>query len=443
FKTVDGGYHWQIISPDLSTNDPVKTNRNTGGLTRDVTGAETHCAITAISASPLNPAVLWVGTDDGNVQITRDGGVHWTNVRRHVPGVPKAIWVSSLEASHFDEGTCYITFDGHRSANYSTWVFKTTDYGKTWRSISHNLPDGNSMYVIREDLQNKDLLFAGSEFACFVSLDGGDSWQRLMNNLPTVAIHDLVIHPRDRDLIAGTHGRSLWILDDITPLEQLTDEVLNADAYVFHQRPATRWEDATRGGVRGHQFFAGENPPYIPKRKDIVRAKLISGGLINYYLKTRSQQPVVMRISDISGQNHRTLQVAGEPGINRALWDLRFDPTAEQTQKFVARLHKILDKIAKLPARTPEQEQVFRQARQDLQKARNNDVALNRIFDRLRETFGSLGIFRRTFRGRLQGKAVPPGEYRIELEAGGKTYHGTIRVRRDPMLEARDTTAGR
>jgi len=226
FKTVDEGHHWQIISPDLSTNDPIKTRRESGGLTRDVTGAETHCTVTTISESPLIPGLIWVGTDDGNVQVTRDGGVTWKNVRKNIGGVPRGIWVSCIEASHFDEGSCYIAFDGHRNDDFSAWIFRTSDYGESWTSLTNNIPHGQCMYVIREDLKNRNLLFAGSEFACFASLDGGETWAHLMNDMPTVAFHDLVIHPRDGDLVAATHGRSFWIMDDIAPLQQLTQGIL-------------------------------------------------------------------------------------------------------------------------------------------------------------------------------------------------------------------------
>jgi photosystem II stability/assembly factor-like uncharacterized protein len=164
------GDSWEIISPDLSTQDPVKIDRKTGGLTADVTGAENHCSIITVSESPLKPGIIWVGTDDGNVQLTKDGGKSWANVRANFKGVPDGIWVSRVEASHYDEETCYVTFDGHRSDNFMPWVFKTTDFGQTWMSISSNLPDGQVAYVIREDRKNKDLLFLGTEFAVFVSL---------------------------------------------------------------------------------------------------------------------------------------------------------------------------------------------------------------------------------------------------------------------------------
>jgi photosystem II stability/assembly factor-like uncharacterized protein len=433
FKTVDGGLHWQIISPDLSTNDRAKWDvARPGGLTRDATGAETHCSITAISESPLVPGLIWVGTDDGNVQVTRDGGATWTNVRKSVPGVPDGIWVSSLEASHFEPGTAYVTFDGHRSADFRTWVFRTADYGATWTSVAGNLPADQPLYVVREDLKNKDLLFAGSEFALFVSLDSGKQWARWMNGMPTVAVHDLVIHPRDNDLVAGTHGRGIFILDDITPLQQLTDAVRNAPAHVFQNRPATIWEDASRGGVRGHFFFAAENPPYIPKRDNVVRAKLINGALIHYYLKARAGD-VRIEVSEITGQKKRTLFSSAEPGIHRALWDLRFDPTPEQVKQFVTRVAQALDRIEKLPSLTSAQKEVVAWARKEISEAGSDDERLNAVRDKLMDEFADAGALPRFF-GRLQGEEAGPGEYLVTLHADGKSYTSTLTVRPDPIL---------
>ncbi|MFQ5638028.1 MAG: hypothetical protein ACE5IR_08540 [bacterium] len=439
FKTIDQGEHWHIISPDLSTQDSIKYDPESGGLTRDVTGAETHGAITAFSESPLNPALLWVGTDDGNVQITRNGGEHWTNVRANILDVPEGIWVSCVEASFFEEGACYVTFDGHRSGNFSTWVFKTTNYGETWTNITHNLPDGNSMYVIRQDRKNPNLLFAGSEFACFVSLDNGETWERLMNNMPTVAVHDLVIHPRDGDLVAGTHGRGIWILDDMSPLQQLTDEILEKEAHIFENRPITIWEDATRGGVRGHMFFAGENPPYIPKRENIVREKMISGGLIHYYLKSKTKKEVVMEISDISGENRRRLVVTNEPGINRVLWDLRFEPTEKQRERFRALMNEFFEIFLRLPNLAKKERQWLQRQQKAFERAQTGEEfnqvrtdILNRYrYERsLRRVFGR----RRFLPGRLLGNLAEPGQYIVTLTAAGKTTRSMITVRRDPIL---------
>ncbi len=434
FKTVDEGYHWQIISPDLSANDPVKTDRNSGGITRDATGAETHCAITAFSESPLDPQLLWVGTDDGNVQISQNGGAVWTNVRDNIKGVPEGIWVSCVEASHFEKGTCYVTFDGHRSANLSPWVFKTTDFGKSWINITNNIPDGNSMYVIREDLKNKNLLFAGSEFTCFVSVNGGAEWNRFMENMPTVAFHDLVIHPRDNDLIAGTHGRSIWIADDITPLQQFTEEVQNSPAFIFDNRPITLWEDASRGGVRGHMFYAGENPPYIPKRANIVRAKLTNGGLINYYLKSKPESDVVFEISDITGERKRIIKVNGEPGINRLAWDLRFDPTAEQIRQRVSELESVIERLPQLVNLNREQKNFLNQVKKDLVSIKNMRE-INMLRGRLMNRFRDVSSLRRSFSTRgVRGPAAGPGVYVIKMTVDGKVYSNKITVREDPML---------
>jgi photosystem II stability/assembly factor-like uncharacterized protein len=447
FQTVDGGQRWKIISPDLSTNDPVKWNaEKPGGLTRDATGAETHCSITAISESPLVPGLVWAGTDDGNLQVTRDGGATWTNVRKNVSDVPEGTWVSSVEASHFDAGTAYVTFDGHRSGDFRSWMFKTTDGGATWTNLSAGFPQrvspasphGHSLYVVREGLRNPNLLFAGSEFAVFISLDGGKTWKYFINGLPTVAVHDLVIHPRDGDLIAGTHGRGIYILDDITPLEQLTNAVLEAPAHLFANRAATIWEDASRGGVRGHFFFAAENPPYIPKRADVVRAKLINGALAHYYLKAKAASAARLEITETSGQRRRTLAVSGEPGIHRALWDLRFDPTAEQVQQFITRIGAALDRLEKSPSLSAEQKQSLAWARTEIREAGADAERLNALRERLLEEFGEFSAVQRGFVGRLQGETAPPGEYFLRLTVDGKSYAGKLTVRPDPILAGRN-----
>ncbi|MCK4760542.1 MAG: hypothetical protein KAT69_10865, partial [Candidatus Aminicenantes bacterium] len=334
FKSVDRGDHWQIISPDLTTNDPEKHSKPTGGITLDQTGAEMHCTITTISESPITPGIIWVGTDDSNVQLTRDGGSTWANVRENVPDVPEGIWVSRIEASHFAEETCYLTFDGHRSDLFKPYVFKTTDYGKTWTNISGNLPDGGPVYVIREDLKNKNLLFVGTEFAVFFSRDGGKNWTNLSLNMPTVAFHDLMIHPRDNDLIAGTHGRGIWILDDISPLQQATDKVLSSEAFLFeNDRPGTQWLSLRRGGYgRGNLFFQGENPP--------------EGATINFYLKDKPSGPVNIEITDATGKLKTTFSLKNpEVGVNRLMWDMQFDPTPEQLKQRLTQMQQMMDRI--------------------------------------------------------------------------------------------------
>ena len=209
FKSVDRGGTWRIISPDLTSNDPDKRNPSLSGyLTNSVTGGENHFTIITIAESPRNDALIWVGTDDGYVQVSRDGGTSWMEVGANLPGVEERAWVSRVEPSHFAEGRCYVTLDNHRKDDMRPYVFVTEDYGATWTDISSNLPGKFSTYVIHEDPVNENLLFVGTETAVHFSYNRGQEWQELMANMPTVAIHDLVIHPRDGDLVAGTHGRS-------------------------------------------------------------------------------------------------------------------------------------------------------------------------------------------------------------------------------------------
>jgi hypothetical protein len=445
FRTVDGGGRWSIISPDLSSNDRARYDpEKPGGLTRDATGAETHCSITAISESPLVPGLLWAGTDDGNLHVTRDGGATWTDVRKNVPGVPAGTWVSSIEASHFEPGTAYVTFDGHRTGDFRSWLFKTADYGATWTDLSGGFPQrsspasphGHALYVVREDPKNRNLLYAGSEFAFFLSFDAGRTWRLFTNGLPTVAVHDIVVHPRDNDVIIGTHGRGIFILDDITPLQQLTGAVLDAPAHLFQNRPATIWEDASRGGVRGHFYFASENPPYIPKRDDVVRAKLTNGALIHYYLKAAGEARI--EVFDAAGEKKRTIAAGGAAGIRRALWDLRFDPAPPQVQQFTARMKQALDRIEKLTALTAEQKELAAWARKEVAEAGADDARLNALREKLQDEFGGMRALQGAFGGRLEGEAVSPGTYLVRLHAAGQTYTGTLTVRPDPMLAARN-----
>mgnify|MGYP001604038656 CR=1 FL=1 len=390
FKSVDRGETWTIISPDLSTNDPVKTNPESGGLTRDVTSAETHGTIITIAESPIARGLLWAGTDDGHVQVTRNGGAAWTNVRANIPEAAKDLWVSRVTPSRFAEGTAYVTLDGHRSDDFRPWIFKTTDYGRTWTKISANLPGDQPVYVMTEDDKNPNLLFAGTEFAAFVSIDGGARWERLMNDLPTVAVHDLVIHPRDGDLVAATHGRSVWILDDITPLQQLTTPVLASDAHVFQNRVATLWRGVSRGATRGHMLFMGRNPLTIDQRPPgNSPSDLDNRAAVHFYVKSGGK--VNIEITDPAGRDRHTAAIDAHAGINRYYWSLRFDPTEEQKKEAERR-------------------------RQQLAAG---------------EFGGEEG-----FGGRMQiGTPAGAGTYLITLTVGGKTYPGQVVVREDPALE--------
>ena len=325
FQSKNGGQTWEIISPDLTTNDSKKIAAgNNGGITPDNTGAEDHCTIFTISPSPIDAGLIWLGTDDGNVQLTLDEGKNWKNVRNNFPNVPDFTWVTQVEASHFDPAVAYIAFDGHRDNVFKPFVFKTMDFGKTWIDIASNLPETEVIRVIREDTKNKSLLFLGTETGVWYSLNAGKEWHRLNEGMPTVSVYDLVIHPRENDLIAATHGRSLFILDDISPLQQLTPTIAAGKAWLFHQKPAILWANKSRGAQRGHFWFAGKNPANIKPITSLPRAVFENGALIHFYLKDTSE-PASIQITDKSGTLTTTLPVENKTGIQRIRWNLKFD----------------------------------------------------------------------------------------------------------------------
>ena len=326
FKTSDRGDNWRVISPDLTRNDVEKTLRKSGGLTPDEDpggGAEFYGTIVTVTESPLSQGEIWVGTDDGNIQVTRNDGATWEEVGKNIKDVPSHdLYVSRVEPSHHTRGTAYVSIDGHEAAIFKPFVFKTTDYGKTWTSISANLPDGGPVYVVKEDLKNPNLLFAGTEFAMYYSIDGGKKWARLNNNLPTV------VDPGHRDPSARQRpdhrdeGRGLWIMDDITPLQQLSEKVTSADAYLFDNRPATQWLRLQPQGTGGTLGFRGENPT--------------RNAVINYHLGSGASGQVQFEITDVTGQHKRTIQVPVRPGINRLEWNMTFDPSPEQLARVSA-----------------------------------------------------------------------------------------------------------
>lgn len=318
FKSLDRGETW-TASADL-TRKIDRDKLQIMGILGDQPmvskndGVSNYSNITTIAESALLPGVLWVGTDDGNVQLSRDGGATFTDVTKNIPVLAaNNHQVSRVEPSHFDAGTCYVTVDGHRSNDHKPYVYVTRDFGATWSLISNNLPVGN-VNVIREDLKNKNLLFVGTEYGLFISLNGGGEWKRFMTGLPTVRIDDLVIHPRDNDLIAGTHGRGIWIVDDISVLQQLNDKVLAANAHLFDIRPGVQWlnEVTLSRSTGGAKNFRGENPQ--------------PGTAISYYLGKEPAGDVKITISDINGKVLRNINGTKKAGLNRIQWNLRGDP---------------------------------------------------------------------------------------------------------------------
>lgn len=311
FKTRNGGQSWEVISPDLSTNDPEKQKDSGGPITLDNTGAEIHCTIITISESPVVAGIIWCGTDDGNVQVTRNGGRTWKNVVENIPDLPSSTWCSRIEASHFDARTAYVAFDGHRTDDYETYLYKTSDYGETWTPIKGNLPFG-WVHVIREDLKNKNLLYAGTEFGVYASLDGGESWFSLKNNLPTAAVRDIAVHPRENDLIIGTHGRGIWIIDDISPLQEMTKEVFASGPHLFGIRPTTQYLRSTRGESYSSKVYAAKNPSY--------------GMILNAYFKTKPEERPKIFIKDKRGETIFKLELPIKEGLQRKTWNLQYIP---------------------------------------------------------------------------------------------------------------------
>ena len=326
FKSYNQGDTW-VASEDLTKKidrSTVAVMEAPGTVTQlsKNDGVVAYSTIITISESPVMPGVVWVGTDDGNVQVSRDGGLTFSEVGKNMPGLPpnNLHWISRIDASHFDQGTAYVAVDGHRSDDLKPYVFVTRDFGKTFQSISSNLPEYGNVQVIREDPKNRDLLYAGTEFGLYVSLDGGKKWQKFMNNYPTVRTDDILVHPRENDLIVASHGRSVWIADDITPLQQLTQAVRDSDATLFDIRPTVAWVNDQQNNqqVGGQKVFEGENAP--------------RGAAINYYLKSAATGDVKITITNASGATIRTLDGPKTAGINRVMWNLAPQPQPGQQQ---------------------------------------------------------------------------------------------------------------
>ena len=309
FRSRDRGETWERVSPDLTTNDPAKQRQEeSGGLSVDNSSAENHCTIFSICESPRNPQIVWVGTDDGNVQLTQDGGRTWANVARKLPGLPPNTWVSGIEAGHFDEGTAYVTFDGHQTGDMKTYVYRTTDLGKTWQSLI--TPDLKGYaHVVREDLVKSRLLFVGTESGLFLSVDGGVQWAPIKGEFPPVAVRDLAIQPRESDLLVATHGRGIWILDDLSPVRGVSPEVLAADAAFLPSRPSVMMIPASE-----QRFDASEYSGRVPEEAAIV----------SYYLKKRHMfGDLKLEFYDAKGTLITTLPGGKRRGINRVTWPMR------------------------------------------------------------------------------------------------------------------------
>ncbi len=362
-KSPDKGRTWEIISPDLTTNDPEKQRQaESGGLTLDVTNAENHTTIMCIAPSPVQEGVIWVGTDDGNIQLTRDGGKNWQLVSKDLTSgkkgkVPPATWIPHVEASKFDAATAYAVFDDHRRSNWTTYVYVTHDFGRTWKSLATPEIDGFA-HVIEEDTVNKNLLFLGTEFGLYVSFDGGNSWMKWTQGLPTVPVRDLAVHPRENDLIIATHGRSIYIIDDISPLREISNELLQKKLHLFKVQNAVQYQQGRLSSHMspGDTAYAGENKRtdacftyyLIPserkaeepesRERDEMRQQMMArmrqmGGMARFrgmgMMAGSSRVSII--IEDSQGQVVARMNGTENKGINRSYWSFREqDPRTSQ-----------------------------------------------------------------------------------------------------------------
>ncbi len=378
FKSTDAGNTWAPISPDLTRNDKTKQASSGGSIELDLSGAETYDTILSIAPSPLDSKVIWVGTDDGLVQVTRDGGQRWSNVTPNIPRLPEWGRIQQIEASPFSPETCYVAVDFHEVDNNRPYVFKTHDFGWTWTSISQGLPQSDPARVVRENPNRRGFLIVGTETGLFYSLNDGEQWIPLKGNFPTVPIYDIKFVKNTHDLVVASHGRGLFVLDAITPLEEMSAKVTDSKFHTFSVLPARLWHTWNKRGP-GQSGFTAPNPP--------------SGAVIDYYLKSdievtpeqkkKHQTPVKIVITDTDGQWVRTLYGPSKQALNRVTWDLKYqEPT----------------KLTFVPVETPEPESEF---------------------------FGT----------RL-GAPVVPGAYKVAITFDGQTETQSVQVEADPRFPA-------
>lgn len=345
-KSTNRGDSWQIISPDLTTNNKEKQKQDeSGGLTFDVTAAENHCTIISIAPSPLKQEVIWVGTDDGNLQLTQDGGKTWTNVIKNIKGVPENTWIPQIHASHHNAAEAFVVFDDHRRNNWEAYAFRTTDYGKTWTRIADNSQIYGFCLSIIQDLVQPNLLFLGTEFGLYISIDYGKTWTQWKNGFPAVPVTEMQIHPREHDLVIGTFGRAIWVLDDIRPLRQLAQQsdLFSKPIVAFNPPDAYMVEYKEAAGIRfaGNSEFLGQNRPrgamltfsigQIKSKKNTTNSTNTSNTIANNATNPTNTEAnkstptdtlqVKIEILDKNNQLIRTLQVKPSIGINRIYWN--------------------------------------------------------------------------------------------------------------------------
>jgi photosystem II stability/assembly factor-like uncharacterized protein len=373
-RTTNGGQSWEVISPDLTLNDRSRMG-SSGGLTPDNIGVEYAGVVYGIAESPIERGLIWVGTNDGLVQLTRDGGRTWTNITRNLPNLPPWGSVRSIAPSRYDAGTAYLTVDFHQVNNRDPFIYRTTDYGRTWKSITNGIPKSMLSYakVIHEDPKRRGMLYVGTENAIYVSYDHGDTWLSLQNDLPHAPVSGIVVQEHFDDLVISTYGRGFYILDDLTPLRELTPQVVGKAAHLFTLRPAYRFRPITPPSTIYDDPTTGENPEY--------------GASINYHLRAPLDSAPSLTVLDSAGAVVRTVRGTNVAGINRVHWDLRGAPTTQV-------------------------------------KLRTSPLYAEHIVP---------GPEGRNAPGTgTQSVLMPPGRYSVRLSAGGVTETQPLVVRKDP-----------
>jgi photosystem II stability/assembly factor-like uncharacterized protein len=342
FKTTDGGTTWRAISPDLTRNDKSKQQLPGGPVNLDLSGAENYDTILSIGLSRPDPKVIWVGTDDGLIQVTRDGGASWSEVGRNIAGLKPWGRIYQIDPSPFDAAACVVSVDRHMLDDDRPYVFRTTDYGRTWKPISAGLPADSPVFVVREDPNTRGLLVAGTDRGLFISTDDGASWRSLASNFPPAPVFDLTFQKQRHDLVVATHGRGMFVLDDITPLERLTSEIEKAELHVFQPQAAEFFQVWRNSENNRASRYDGPNPP--------------DGAVITYWLKQEikpaaekhgdghgeaapgaekpaAKEPVTVTITDAAGKEINTLHGPGKAGMNRVAWNLRYGPATKLSRE--------------------------------------------------------------------------------------------------------------
>jgi photosystem II stability/assembly factor-like uncharacterized protein/DNA-binding FrmR family transcriptional regulator len=408
FKTTDHGVHWDVISPDLTRNDPAKQQASGGPITKDNTGVEVYDTIFSLVESPLQKDLIWAGSDDGLVHITTDGGKHWSDVTPKM--LPEWGTVSMIEASPRNAGTAYIAVQRHKMDDFSPYAFKTTDFGKTWTTIARGIPAGTYIHAIREDRTHPGLLYAGTEKGVYVSWDAGANWQSIQANLPVSPVYDLYLH--DRDLIVATHGRSFWILDDLAPLQQYRPQIANEDVHLYAPSPAGH--SVFGGGSPEAGISLGQNPP--------------AGAVIYYSLKTA-----------LKAADDKTTTAQNPPASTESA-QAEPTPAAEKKKNPPIKL-EILDASGRVirtyPPQRPQPEPDGEEEPQAPRRDRGlpAEAGLNRFIWDLRYEGASRVPHSPLWAGSTDGPKALPGTYQVRLTVNGKSYTEPLEIKADPRLQ--------